>query len=171
MGKNIALRPDDRRLKAAITHCNKGHEFTPENTGWQRKHGKRFCRTCARQRDIDNRAADPEGTKERQRQTMAAWRAANPERSRKTWVKNRTRKKEWVQEYKRTLGCGLCPERHPVCLDFHHMDPALKDVNVSVALAHWSIERLEAEIQKCVVICSNCHRKLHWEERQTQTAC
>ena len=28
------------------THCNEGHAFTPENTGWH--HGRRFCRECNR---------------------------------------------------------------------------------------------------------------------------
>jgi hypothetical protein len=32
---------------AAKTHCNSGHEFTPENTYWKR--GKRACRECGRQ--------------------------------------------------------------------------------------------------------------------------
>jgi hypothetical protein len=37
---------------ATKTHCDHGHEFTPENT-FLRKHGKRECRECMRQRARD----------------------------------------------------------------------------------------------------------------------
>lgn len=29
----------------------------------------------------------------------------------------------------------------------------------------WGLERLKVEMEKCEVLCSNCHRKLHYEER------
>ena len=33
--------------QARITHCPKGHEYTPENTyRWESSPNKRFCRTC-----------------------------------------------------------------------------------------------------------------------------
>ena len=51
-----------RRGTAARTHCGKGHEFTPENTGYAAKtaRGKtyqniRFCRACARDAQLRNR--------------------------------------------------------------------------------------------------------------------
>jgi hypothetical protein len=40
---------------ARKTHCKHGHEFTPENTGSHRGHGRR-CRTCAREESRANRA-------------------------------------------------------------------------------------------------------------------
>jgi hypothetical protein len=30
---------------------------------------------------------------------------------------------------------------------------------------NYSISKIKKEIKKCSVICSNCHRKLHWEEK------
>lgn len=52
------------------------------------------------------------------------------------------------------------------CLEFHHKDPSKKEVTLSRAVNNgWSIERMEKEIAKCVVLCANCHRKLHYEER------
>ncbi len=62
---------------------------------------------------------------------------------------------------KKNLGCIFCKEAEPVCLDFHHIDPATKNKEVS----HWVHvrSRLKAlkEAKKCIVICANCHRKLH----------
>lgn len=66
-----------------------------------------------------------------------------------------------VNDYKRSLRCRLCRESEPACLDLHHLDPSTKDMTVSEALRAYSIERVWKEIEKCVVLCSNCHRKFH----------
>jgi len=50
-------------------------------------------------------------------------------------------------------------------LDFHHRDPSTKVMDIAEAQRHgWSIGRIQVEIEKCDIICANCHRKLHWEE-------
>lgn len=69
---------------------------------------------------------------------------------------------QWFNALKSTLACEVCNENHPATLDFHHREPAEKDCEISVAVRKgWSIKRLEGEIQKCSILCSNCHRKLH----------
>lgn len=146
------------------THCQRGHEFTEENTGIQTPSGKRFCRAC----DSERRAKGRErpGWRKHQSEKMAQWRAANPERNKRNWTENRKRKHQWLVAFKQSLGCVMCPETHEACLEFHHVDPTQKDVTVSIAIAHWSLERIQEEIKKCVVLCSNCHRKWHWDERR-----
>jgi hypothetical protein len=58
-----------------------------------------------------------------------------------------------------------CGEDHPSTLDFHHEDPAKKEASVRQLLDNgYSQKRILAEIAKCIVLCSNCHRKLHWSE-------
>lgn len=47
-----------------------------------------------------------------------------------------------------------------VALDFHHLNPSEKDLEVSL-LTRYSTKRVKDEIRKCVVLCANCHRKLH----------
>jgi hypothetical protein len=70
---------------------------------------------------------------------------------------------EWLKEYKRGLRCVKCGEKHPSCLDFHHKNPKEKDLALSmVARNGWGKERILREIKKCLILCSNCHRKLHW---------
>jgi len=62
------------------------------------------------------------------------------------------------------LGCQICGEDEPCCLDFHHVDEGTKngrDATVSKLRTVVSLERLLAEIQKCAVLCANCHRKFH----------
>lgn len=57
--------------------------------------------------------------------------------------------------------CTHCGEDHPAVLDFHHTDPNEKEIEISAAKSKKQVLR---EIQKCVVLCSNCHRKLHWTQ-------
>lgn len=73
--------------------------------------------------------------------------------------------RDWYQELKAGLACVQCGENHPACLEFHHRDPStkLKDVSMLVAISA-SRSRILAEIAKCDVLCSNCHRKLHWQQ-------
>ena len=65
-----------------------------------------------------------------------------------------------VRRIKQAVGCAKCPEREPVALDFHHLDPAEKDLNISSMTAYCTAT-LKAEIRKCVILCANCHRKVH----------
>lgn len=75
----------------------------------------------------------------------------------------RDKRREWFKEFKSTLKCEKCGENHPAVLDFHHLNPSEKDFSVSRS-SDMSKKRVLEEIQKCMVLCSNCHRKLHWEE-------
>lgn len=72
--------------------------------------------------------------------------------------------KEWYDEFKKTLKCQNCGEDHTACLDFHHLDASEKDINISEAVM-FSKKKVEEELKKCIVLCSNCHRKLHYELR------
>lgn len=72
----------------------------------------------------------------------------------------RRKKNDEFQKYKNSLSCIFCPESVGVCLDFHHLDPTQKDFELS-HFANVSRARFEKEIKKCIVVCSNCHRKIH----------
>ncbi len=73
---------------------------------------------------------------------------------------------EWYREYKKTLKCADCGQTHPATLEFHHLDPAKKEVNISRLIAtSSSLRRLKEEMAKCIVLCANCHRIRHWNER------
>ena len=107
-------------------------------------------------------------------------RECNRKRSRKYYKTNnakhrkkvRARNKRVVLELKQKIdavkaayGCQLCPENDVVCLDFHHLGK--KDFAVASSpyeVQNW--ERIKNEIRKCVVLCSNCHRKVHAGKKQ-----
>ena len=64
-----------------------------------------------------------------------------------------------MREYKTAKGCIDCGESDFRCLDFDHLDPITKVGNVAALARGWSFKKLLTEIDKCVVRCSNCHRK------------
>ena len=62
--------------------------------------------------------------------------------------------------------CELCGyNEFKGALDFHHKNP--EDKSFAIAkFDKYSYERIEAEIEKCMVVCSNCHRELHYLDRR-----
>lgn len=62
---------------------------------------------------------------------------------------------------KTTSGCIYCLENESCCLDFHHLDMNTKNENVSYWVHSKSRTKAIEEANKCVVVCSNCHRKIH----------
>jgi hypothetical protein len=46
-------------------------------------------------------------------------------------------------------------------LEFHHLDPTKKDFGISERGITWSWDRIVCELDKCILLCSNCHAELH----------
>jgi len=76
-------------------------------------------------------------------------------------VKNREKIKKWFIEYKKTLKCERCNFDQPAALQFHHTNND-KFMNVS-DMSHrgYSIKKIETEIEKCIILCANCHMIEH----------
>lgn len=100
---------------------------------------------------------------EKQREYRRNWYAKNAKHARKK-IKDRQKEiTKWFKEYKSLLSCVHCGENHPAVLEFHHSDPKNKEVMVTRAVGNgWSKERILKEIEKCICLCANCHRKEHW---------
>ena len=143
--------------------CKAGHQFDEQNT-LVTTGGKRICRTChsVRQKSYYRKDARLRAfAKTRSKR----WRHNNPERFKHFLNRWQDGNQKWVDNYRAERGCSRCPEKDVACLEFHHRDPTQKDINVSAFVRRWSIERLSVEIAKCDVLCANCHRKHHRDER------
>lgn len=66
-----------------------------------------------------------------------------------------------VRRWKESLSCTLCAEREPCCLELHHIDDNEKDFNLSYAWMSFGLPKFIDEVNKCIVLCSNCHKKIH----------
>ena len=113
-------------------------EFTvrPDRPGKVYSH----CKACQRSYQRQNYRRNKEGYAKR--------RDANRERSHRI-----------VADYLSSHPCVSCGEGDLRCLDFDHIKGE-KVRSISRAIhCCWSKDRLFEEINKCVVRCSNCHRK------------
>lgn len=52
-------------------------------------------------------------------------------------------------------------------LEFHHTDPDTKEFSLGQARGY-NYEKLKAEMDKCILVCRNCHAELHHEMRNSQ---
>lgn len=68
--------------------------------------------------------------------------------------------------YKATLKCAKCGFNHNAALDFHHEDPSEKEHDVNRLISNKRFKKAYEEIEKCIVLCANCHRIHHYEERK-----
>ncbi len=72
------------------------------------------------------------------------------------------KRRQWIADYKKELECIRCGENHPATLTFHHKDSSEKEFEIGNALALGvSLKRILAEIEKCEVLCANCHAIEH----------
>ena len=68
---------------------------------------------------------------------------------------------------KRNVPCMDCGGTFPVCcMDFHHVDEETKNSLIGRksflhVMKKYSVERIDEEIDKCVIVCANCHRIRH----------
>ena len=71
--------------------------------------------------------------------------------------------RKWFKKYKMNQSCEICGETHYACLEFHHTN-ANKESAVSTMVAKgYPINEIVKEINKCQVVCANCHRKIHYK--------
>jgi hypothetical protein len=77
----------------------------------------------------------------------------------------RLRTKEWYNELMNNKFCEKCGESDTIVLEWHHVDPTKKDMGIADMLTRRGKQTILEEIDKCVCLCANCHRRLHHELR------
>lgn len=80
---------------------------------------------------------------------------------RKAVSARRKRLRQMAREYKGDQ-CVLCGyNKCKDALDFHHLDESQKEFGLSERGMTRSWEKIKQEVDKCVLICANCHREIH----------
>ena len=84
--------------------------------------------------------------------------------------KNRVNKQikkcsDYVDSYKQLHSCKKCGEDRWWVLDFHHAESNTKDWNIGELKHTGKFTQIKKEIEKCVLLCKNCHYDFHYKER------
>ena len=109
-----------------------------------------ICKFCSRERSRKYYRENPE----KQRQVVSIRRQKRKE-------ENRPKILEILRQ-----GCSSCSEKDIRTLDFHHIEGE-KEYNIATMLnSGYNWESIEKEIEKCVLLCANCHRKITFEENR-----
>jgi hypothetical protein len=146
-------------VSGVARHCRSGHEWEPSES-------VKRCPTCRATRKIDPKS------KERTRR----WVSENRERHNATMRRYRARRyaedgewrdsgpkakdqKEWMMQLK-SSPCLDCGGSFPACcMDFDHVRGGKKKHCIGTMFAHhYSRELILLELEKCDLVCSNCHR-------------
>ncbi len=58
--------------------------------------------------------------------------------------------------------CSICGyNKYVGALEFHHLDPEKKDFAISGSGKIRKWEKVKPELDKCALLCSNCHKEVH----------
>lgn len=72
-------------------------------------------------------------------------------------------------EYKggKCIKCGY--DKCINALEFHHINPLEKDINLNTRGLNRkkSFEKQKLELDKCILVCANCHREIHYQNNVT----
>lgn len=79
-------------------------------------------------------------------------------------TKRRRKVKQLLTEYKGGE-CEICGYNKCIAaLEFHHLDPSKKEFGIGSSGNTIKLEKAKKEVDKCMLICSNCHKEIHYKE-------
>lgn len=111
---------------------------------WRRKPGQHdsFCRPC---RSVYGK------------QHYSANRQRYIDQARAIKQKLRLERTAYLIQYFKAHPCTDCGEEDPVVLEFDHLRDKAFDIGAGLTSTSW--QKLLDEIEKCEVVCANCHRR------------
>jgi hypothetical protein len=150
-------------MKYTCKKCDEEKEETEFHKRKDRPKGRAsICRLCSNKRWQEYKRKNPEKIAK----IFANWKSipANHLRLKELWSqrdKNREKRlREILNDFKKDKSCKDCKQVFPpYVLDFDHRPGEIKLFNVGQVSKAWSVKRLFEEINKCDLVCSNCHRE------------
>lgn len=127
----------------------------------------KICSSCLVSQPLEhyhNSSRSKDGKQSRcktcnRKQRVAYYRTAEGRKSNElSGKRNDIRNQQYVYEYLSKHPCADCNEADIVVLEFDHLRD--KEFNVCKGIkAGYSLQRIKNEIEKCEVVCANCHKR------------
>ena len=155
-GAVIELNGKKPAIARRKTFCSHGCAGRYTNQKFPKRRPEGECDTCGNPiRACLKYCSDNCRAKARQRRTVEQVKAGNIQ----AVIGWRIRTKDKAVEYKGGKCCRCEYERCTRALEFHHIDPSKKDFAVSRVSKSWAV--IQSELDKCILLCANCHREFH----------
>lgn len=144
-------------LKANFKSFKDGHDFANRSTKQKNRQKiigeTRYCPVCKKYKKFDDFYA-------RRKNNCSGWcrKCVNQET-----IKRSRKVKLDCLEYKggKCQNCGY--NKCPAALDFHHRNPKEKDFSICQRYNYGKLnDKIKKELDKCDLLCANCHREEHW---------
>ena len=114
--------------------------------------GKKVCSKCKETKPIEEFAR-------KNKERLQSWCKGC------LYTSQKKRWKERKQKIVELLGGKCCKcgySKNSAALDFHHEDPSIKEDNwAKTRQKSW--DKVIKESKKCILLCANCHREIHWD--------
>jgi len=132
------------------------------------------CSTCKEELPFENFSIKGKGSKgqtlysSKCRECNKAYQREHYKKNKKYYAK---KARVWGKDYRHRAysylreqakdGCAHCGEQDFRCLQFNHTDPSTKTASISNMIRDWKpIPLIKEELDKCEVLCANCHCKV-----------
>jgi hypothetical protein len=74
-----------------------------------------------------------------------------------------------IKKGKKCEHCGIDLYKNHWLAEFHHINPAEKDNDISTLIKNkWTHISIDTELDKCLLLCCNCHRTEHFDEERAE---
>lgn len=115
------------------------------------------CRVCGAEYPVDRfpLAGRINGKLYRRRKCQRCYHAVR--------IAHRRKVRAWFKEFKKTVCCQRCGLQDHRVIDFHHTGEKKYTISLVASSSACSTKSILMELEKCIPLCANCHRILHYE--------
>ena len=109
---------------------------------------------------------------EKRKDYLKNWRDSNPKKRKA--IACRANKRANIVSNKvlhnlKINGCAICGYNDcDAALEFHHTNPQDKKFQIQRITLRFNNEKIVEELNKCILLCANCHRKVHAKEKNNK---
>lgn len=148
--------------------CNKCYQRKDISEFYKRKNSKDSlrsqCKLCYKKSiDRDKKKVSNKIYRLKNKIKLKQYRSKNKKRSNELRNKRYLMKKLEAINYKGGK-CSICGyDKCIQALEFHHLYPNEKESDISILIQkNKDFKLIKRELDKCILLCSNCHREIHY---------